>query len=51
MLPALSDITERSRALQKLALLRTKLGATRSRRLTAERCYAQRIIEKLGAMG
>jgi hypothetical protein len=46
-LPALKA-TERSHALQKLQLLRTRLGAERGRALLANAYYERRIIEKLG---
>ena len=46
-LPHIREPDERVRALQKLAILRTKLGASRSRQLTAERKYSRRILEKL----
>ncbi|MBX6392607.1 MAG: DUF1992 domain-containing protein [Burkholderiales bacterium] len=39
---------ERVRALQKLQLLRTRLGAQRSRSLSLNRYYERKIIEKLG---
>jgi hypothetical protein len=45
-LPAL-DPGARSRALAKLALLRTKLGPRRGRSLAVNRCYERRIIDKL----
>ena len=46
-IPRITDPDQRTLALQKLALLKTRLGATRSRRLTADRQYSRRIIEKL----
>ena len=39
---------ERVCALQKLQLLRTRLGAQRSRSLSLNRYYERKIIEKLG---
>ena len=46
-LPALKA-EERFRALQKLQLIRTSLGAQRSRSLHANLWYERKIIEKLG---
>jgi len=46
LLPNL-DEEERSRALLKLQLLRTRLGAQRSRRLHTNAYYERKIIEKL----
>lgn len=50
-LPTITDVDARSKALAKLALLRTRLGAHRGGRLTANRRYAQKIIEKLAGGG
>ncbi len=46
-LPAITTEAERSKALAKLAVLRTRLGGKRGRRLFANRRYARRIFEKL----
>lgn len=46
-LPTLK-IADRSRALQKLQLLRTRLGAQRGRALRVDAYYERKIIEKLG---
>lgn len=46
-LPTITDVDARAKALAKLALLRTRLGAHRGGRLTANRHYARKIIEKL----
>lgn len=46
-LPALKQ-EERSRALQKLQLLRTRLGAQRGRALHGNVYYERKLIEKLG---
>jgi hypothetical protein len=50
-LPTLTDAGERSKALTKLALLRTRLGAKRGSQLTTNRLYTRRIIEKLAGGG
>ena len=46
-LPAISAVDERSKALAKLAVLRTRLGGERGTRLFANRRYTRRIFEKL----
>lgn len=46
-LPKLEN-AERTRALQKLQLLRTRLGAQRSRTLHLNSYYERKIMEKLG---
>lgn len=46
-LPAITDVDARAKALAKLAVLRTRLGAHRGVQLTANRRYAQKIVEKL----
>lgn len=50
-LPTIADVGARAKALAKLALLRTRLGAHRGGRLTANRHYARKIIEKLAGGG
>jgi len=47
-LPAIVAVDERSKAMAKLAVLRTRLGGERGRRLFANRRYVGRIFEKLG---
>lgn len=47
-IPTIADVEERKKALGKLALLRTRLGARRSRYLSANAYYERKIIEKLG---
>lgn len=47
-LPHATTPEQRTRALQKLQLLRTGLGAQRGSRLNANALYARKIIEKLG---
>lgn len=47
-LPALADVEARQRALTKLALLRTRLGARRSRAISRNAFYEWKIIGKLG---
>jgi hypothetical protein len=47
-LPTAATPVERTRALQKLQLLRTRLGVQRCSRLSANARYARKIIEKLG---
>lgn len=47
-LPGTATPAERTRALQKLQLLRTRLGVQRSGSLSANALYARKIIEKLG---
>ena len=47
-LPAIVEAGERSRGLQKLALLRTRLGARRAGVLHRNAYYERKIIEKLG---
>lgn len=46
-LPHTATAADRTRALQKLQLLRTCLGAQRSGRLSANALYARKIIDKL----
>lgn len=47
-LPTAATPAERTRALQKLQLLRARLGVQRSGRLSANALYVRKIIEKLG---
>lgn len=47
LLPSLPEGAERSRALGKLALLQTRLGSERARRIAGNAQYARRVIEKL----
>jgi Domain of unknown function (DUF1992) len=46
-LAAMTDDSERKRALAKLAVLRTQLGARRGRCLTLNARYERKVIEKL----
>jgi Domain of unknown function (DUF1992) len=46
-LAVLADAAERARALTKLALLRTRLGAKRSRALSRNAYYERKIIDRL----
>ncbi|MSP97700.1 MAG: DUF1992 domain-containing protein [Betaproteobacteria bacterium] len=46
-LPAIAAVDERSKAIAKLAALRTRLGGESGRRLFANRRYTRRIFEKL----
>jgi hypothetical protein len=46
LLPAVEDVAERCRALQKLALLRTRLGDCGGVRLPARSGYSKKIIER-----
>jgi hypothetical protein len=46
----IDDPAERSRALAKLAVLRTKLGASRGRTLSRNAHYERKLIDKLGAV-
>ena len=41
------DRDQRTRALQKLALLRTRLGARRAQCLVRHQAYAQKVLERL----
>jgi Domain of unknown function (DUF1992) len=50
-LPAIAATDERSRALAKLAVLRSRLGGERGKRLFSNRRYARRIFEKLSGAG
>jgi len=47
LIPTLADAGQRARAIARLAVLRTRLGSVRGSRLTANRQYTRRIIEKL----
>lgn len=44
---AIADVAARKRALAKLAVLRTRLGAPRGRNLALNACYERKVIEKL----
>jgi hypothetical protein len=44
---ALDDAAERKRALARLAVLRTRLGARRARCLSRNACYERKIVERL----
>lgn len=46
-LPRLPEGAERARVVAKLALLRTRLGAARTRALTAQALYARKVMDKL----
>jgi hypothetical protein len=43
----LDDAAERKRALARLAVLRTRLGARRARCLSRNTCYERKIVERL----
>ncbi len=43
----LTEVAARKRALAKLAVLRTRLGARRSRNLALNAYYERKVIEKL----
>lgn len=47
-IPQLRSDSERARALQKLALLRVRLGERRSRVLSRQREYEEKILHRLG---
>jgi hypothetical protein len=46
-LAALEDVAERKRALARLAVLRTRLGARRARCLSRNAYYERKIVERL----
>jgi len=46
-IPGIADLQARKRALAKLAVLRTKLGARRGRNLALNAYYERKLVEKL----